>query len=135
MALPKRKARFLSEPRQISLDHASTAASLTTKVWKVPAGRSFRIRRVFYNNPTGLAANASNYFDIRALNAALIAAKWSTQTGVDGTLTADTPVDLVNSATDSNLVLPAGTTLSFAFILTGAATLPAGRVVLEGDLL
>lgn len=134
MALPRRKAKFLSEPRQISLDHASTAASLTTKVWKVPAGRSFRINRVFYNNPTGLAANASNYFDIRALNAALIAAKWSTLTGSDGTLAADTPVELVLQ-TDANRVLPAGTVLSFAFILTGTATLPAGRVVLEGDLI
>lgn len=135
MATPRRKARYLVEQRQISLDHASTSATATTKVWKVPAGRSFRVRRCFYNNPTGLAANATNYFDIRVLNAALIAAKWSTLTGSDGTLTADTPVELVLSATDSNLVLPAGTILSVSLVLTGVATLPAGRVVIEGDLI
>lgn len=134
MALPRRKAKFLQESRTISFDHGSTNASVTTKIWKVPAGRSFRVRRAFYNNPTGLAANASNYFDVRILNAALIAAKWSTLTGSDGTLTADTPVELVLQ-TDANLVLPAGTVLSFATILTGTATLPAGRVVIEGDLI
>lgn len=134
MPLPRHKAKYLSEPKTISLDHASTAATLSTKVWKVPAGRSFRINRVFYVNPTGLAANVSNFFVIAALNAALTAYSWSTSTAGQGSLVANTPVELVASGTPANLVLPAGTELSFALTLTGAATLPAGRVVLEGDL-
>lgn len=135
MALPRRKAKFLTEPRVISLDHAQTVASLTTKVWKVPAGRKFRINRVFYVNPTGLAANASNFYQVRALNAALVAAEWSTSTVGQGALVANTPVELVLSGTDANRVLPENTELSFATILTGTATLPAGRVVIEGDLI
>lgn len=135
MALPRRKEKFRQEPRTISLDHASTNASVTTKVWKVPAGRKFRITRVFYTNPTGLAGHADNFFQIRALNAALVGAEWSTSTAAQGTLTADTPVELVLSATDANRVLPENTVLSFATILNGTATLPAGRVVIEGDLI
>lgn len=135
MALPRRKDKFRTERQTISLDHAQTAASATTKVWKVPAGRKFRITRVFYVNPTGLAGNAANFFQIRALNAALVGAEWSTSTAGQSTLTANTPVELVLSATDANRVLPENTDLSFATILTGTATLPAGRVVIEGDLI
>ena len=129
MPLPRHKAKYLSEPKTISLDHGSTAATLNTKVWKVPAGRSFRITRVLYNNPTGLVANAGNFFTITALNAALTAYAINTSAV---SLGADVPVELV--ATPVNIVLPANTILTIALALTGAATLPAGRVVIEGDL-
>lgn len=135
MALPRRKDKFRTESRTINYDHAQVVADTTIKLWKVPAGRSFRITRAFYVNPTGLAANATNYYTIKILNAAAIAAQHSTLTGAEGTLTANTPVDLVLSATDANRVLPAGAELALFLDLTGTATLPAGRVVIEGDLI
>ena len=120
MALPRRKDKSRAESRTICYDHIAVTADTTVKLWKVPAGRSFRVTRAFYNN--------------KILNAALVAASWDTTTGQQGTLTADTPVDLVLSATDANRVLPAGTVLSLFLDETGTATLPAGRVVIEGDL-
>ena len=134
MALPRRKNKSRAESRTICYDHIAVTADTTVKLWKVPAGRSFRVTRAFYNNPTGLAQDAANTFNIKILNAALVAASWDTTTGQQGTLTADTPVDLVLSATDANRVLPAGTVLSLFLDETGTATLPAGRVVIEGDL-
>ena len=131
----RRKDRYRSEKITLSLDPASTAASTSVKLYTVPAGRKLRVTRVFYNNPTGLAGNAGNFYTIQVLNAALQAFSWSTSTAAQGTLTADTPVELVKNATDANAVLPAGTVLSYAQTLTGAATLPAGRVVIEADLI
>ncbi len=132
--LAKRKIKYATEPRTISYDHASATSDGTTKLWKVPAGRSYRISRVYYNNPTGLAANASDYYTIKVLNGATVAALWSTQTGANGTLSADTPVELVIQA-DAAPVLPENTNLALFLDLTGTATLPAGRVVIEGDLI
>lgn len=132
MPLPRRKAKFLSEPRTFAYDHASVSASASVKLWTVPAGRSYRIARVVYNNPTGLASNGVNYFTINVLNAALVSASRATSAA---SLGADAPIEMPISATPANAVLPAGTTLSINLALTGAATLPAGRVVIEGDLI
>lgn len=133
----RRKDRYRSEKITISFDPASTAATLgvPAKLYTVPAGRKLRVTRVMYNNPTGLAANVSNFYLIEILNAALQAFAWSTSTAGQGTLTANTPVEFVKNATDANAVLPAGTALSYNATLTGAATLPAGRVVIEADLI
>jgi hypothetical protein len=94
--------------------------------------RPFRIDRVRYVNPTGLAEDAANYFKIQVLNEALVAFEWSTETGQEGTLTGGTWV-----------IVPAGAggaaaasfvkdeELDFNFDETGTATLPAGTIVLE----
>lgn len=133
MAQPKRKLRFAAEPKVFSFDHAAVSADTTSWVWTVPAGRSFRINRVMYCNPTGLAADAANYFAVKILNGAATAASWSTQTSADGALGADVPVAL--NLQNVNLVVPANTKLSLQLDETGTATLPAGRAVIEGDLI
>lgn len=131
----RRKDRYRSEKITLSYDPASTAATFANILYTVPAGRRLRITRVMYNNPTGLAGNVSNFYVIQILNAALQAFSWSTSTAGQSTLTANTPVEFVKNATDANAVLPAGTSLSYNATLTGAATLPAGRVVIEADLI
>ena len=131
----RRKDKYRSEKITLSYDPASTAASAANILYTVPAGRRLRITRVMYNNPTGLAGNVSNFYVIQILNAALQAFSWSTSTAGQSTLTANTPVEFVKNATDANAVLPAGTSLSYSAVLTGAATLPAGRVVIEADLI
>jgi hypothetical protein len=117
----------------LSFDFASTTTTVATKLWKTSAGRLFRIDRVFLNSPTGLAANASNYATFNVLNGALVAAKWSTLTGAEGTLSADVPVDLTTTA--ASLGLPVSTNLSFQIAVTGTVTVPAGRIVVEGRYL
>lgn len=131
--MTKRKLKFATEPRTFSLDHAQVTGDTTTVMWQSPAGRAFRITRVVYNNPTGLAAAANDYYTIKVLNGVAVAAQWSTQTTGDGALVADTPVEPAVQV--ANMVVPANTKLSLSLDLTGTATLPAGRVVIEGDLL
>lgn len=114
----------------MGFDHAQVTADTTIKLWS--PDRKFRIDRVWYNNPTGLAKDATNFFDVQILNAALLAFNWSTETGEEEDLAADTPVDLVVSATDANTVVPADTAISLKLAEGGTATLPAGRVVFEG---
>ncbi len=133
MAQPRRKLSYAAEPKVFSFDHAQVTADTTSWVWTTPAGRSFRITRAMYCNPTGLAADAANYFTVKVLNGVAVAASWSTQTTGDGALAADTPVAL-NLQSD-NLVVPANTKLSLFLDETGTATLPAGRVVIEGELI
>lgn len=118
--------------------NASISATFTEKVaWSVPAGRKFRVSRVMYNNPTGLAADASNFYTI-ALKGAVsgtVIASWSTQTSAQGALTADTPVTLILNATDANLVLAAGEIPQAAYTKSGTQTLPVGTLTFEGELL
>lgn len=112
---------------------AAITADSEVKLWAPKTGRDFRIDRVWYNNPTGLAAHASNYFDIQVKAAGgNVAFNWSTETGEEGALVADTPVEFSAAADDEDQVIAGGTVLSVNFDETGTATLPAGRLVVEG---
>jgi len=113
-------------------DHAAAAdADRTDKLWKLP--RAFRVERVLYVNPTGLVEHAANFFVIKLTKGATVVASWSTETGQEGTLTADTFVELTLSSTDANLVFAAGDEMKlFLDEAAGVATLPAGRLVVEG---
>lgn len=115
--------------------HAQATADTTEKVWS--PSRQFKIDRVQYINPTGLAEDATDFFVIKVLNEALVAASWSTKTGEEGTIDADTFVDLTLSDTAANLVLEAGDVLSISLDedAGATATLPAGRFVIEGRYL
>jgi hypothetical protein len=119
------------------LTNGSTAATITEKVgWFVPVGKSFRVDRVIYNNPTGLVADASNFFVIavKGVTSGLVAAQWSTATGVagQGTLSADIPVTLVNT---TNNVLAGGEFPQATYTKTGTQTLPPGSLTIEGRLI
>lgn len=131
-----RRANNLYQERfALSIDQASTAATVTLPMWKIPAGRVFRVEGVFYNNSAGFAQSDTNYFVIALMDGATTIASWSTKlTGGNGALVANTPVVPVLSATDASRVLAAGDTLSLVITLTGTGTLPAGRLVLHGIL-
>jgi hypothetical protein len=114
-------------------EHGQLTDDLTVKLFKVPTGRKYRLDRAIYVNPTGLAADAENYFNIKVrVKSTTIAANWSTETGTQGTIGADTFVTLALSATDANLVASGGDEVSAFFDETGTATLPPGRIILEG---
>lgn len=123
------------EPVTLTYDHVQVTGDTTVKLYKVPAGKRFVLIGVDYINPTGLAEDAANYFNIKITNAATVMANWSTLTGAQGTIAADTFVALVNSATAADLVAAAAAVLALFLDETGAATLPAGRVVIRGLLL
>lgn len=129
--MARRPNDYLQERLLIPFSNASETTSVgPTKLW-TPA-RTFRIERVYYNNPTGLAADPTNFFEVRILNNAVEAAVHSTETGQEGALVADTPVDLALSATDVNLVVAAGDSIDLDLVLGGTQTLPAGDGFVEG---
>ena len=121
-----------AEAVELILTHAQVDADTSSKEWKVPAGRKFRITGARLLNPTGLAAHASNYFNIKLQNGSTVIANWSTQSSAQGALSADTFVDMVLSGTDGHAVLAPGDVLSLNLDLTGTQTLPAGRVCVSG---
>lgn len=123
------------EPITLSYDHAAATTDATTKLYKVPTGKKLRVLGADYINPTGLAAHAANYFAIKVTKDGTVMSSWSTLTGAEGTIAADTFVALTNSGTDANLVADAGAVIALFLDETGDTTLPAGRVVIRGLLL
>jgi len=119
------------EFRSVAFDVPSHAASASVKIWGSDE-RAFRIERVWYNNPTGLAADTTNYFDVTITDGTNILASWSTKTTSQGALTADTPVNLVLAAAHD--VAP-NLSLVVTCTLHGTQTLPAGRIVVSGHSL
>lgn len=120
------------------MTNASLSANFSEKVgWVVPTAHRYRIGRVWYNNPTGLAADPANYFTIAVKGAVsgTVYASWSTQSvgsGGNGALVADTPVSLVLNTNSANLVLAENEVLQVTYTKSGTATLPAGALVIEG---
>lgn len=138
MAQREKNDRY-QERLLLPFDHPSVTATTTWKVWQVPAGHKFRIDGVKYINPTGLAADNTNAFAATVQNAATVAVAVFNTDGNDvpagASLAADTFVTGTLSATDANRVFSAGDVVSFVVTEDGAATLPAGRIVIEGRLL
>ena len=132
---PRRANKHLQELVVLPYEHVSVTADTTVKLWTVPTGRQFRIDGAWYNNVTGLAVDVTNFFDIQVLKGSTVMANWSTETGEEGALVADTPVDLSLSATDANQVADAGDVIALKLDEDGTATLPAGRIVIRGRLL
>lgn len=133
----RRPDHFERERVTISYDHASAASTSTFKFFKVPAGRKLKIERVSYINPTGLAGSATDAFvGTVQKGATVMATLFNTETDNGGaTLTADTFVEGALSATAANQWGDAADVISFVATEVGStATLPAGRVVLEGYL-
>lgn len=128
----KRPNQFLQEKIVLSYDHAQLTDTATVKLWRAPS--DFRVDRVLYINPTGLAADATNFFDLTVMNGAAQIAGWSTETGEEGSIAADTFVVLTAGAA-ADQKLDAGDVLSLAMTEDGTATLPAGRFVIEGRYL
>lgn len=121
-----RPAQNHQATRDLPYDHAAISATTSVKLWSTK-DRPHKVQRVFYNNPTGFAQDPSAYWTVSITDGTTTLASWSTQTGTNGTLTADTPVDLVLVASTG---LAASKNLVVTFTKTGApANLPAGRLV------
>lgn len=119
------------EEVEISYDHVQVTGDTTVKLWKNKSTRHFLIEEVEYVNPTGLAQDATNVFNVKVLNAAAVAASWDTTTGQQGSIAADTFVALVNGSAANRLVAPSAV-VSLFLDEGGTATLPAGRIVIKG---
>lgn len=134
--MTKRPNNYLQERMVLTFDHPQVTATTTWKAWKCPAGRSFVIDRVSYINPTGLAVSETDHFlgEVRK-GATVMATLFNTKTTGGAALAADTFVEGVASATAANTWLAADDVLSLVATETGIATLPAGRLVIEGRLL
>lgn len=116
----------------LTFDHDQLTADAASKVWKNHPTLSFRVDKAYYVNPTGLAAHGTDYVIIALKNGATQITKWSTLTGAEGTIAADTYVTLTNSSTESELILAPGDVLTLDIDAHGSPTLPPGRVVLHG---
>lgn len=134
MALPKPRNPYQQEVVLGPFLHAQVVNTDTTvRILKVPVGKKFRVDSVRYFNATGLAANAANFSNIKLIQgASTVIANWSTETGQQGTIAADTHVDMVMSATDANRVLAGDVVMSLFLDMTGTVTLPAGQIVVYG---
>ncbi len=97
------------------------------------ATRTFRVESVEYILPAGFVADSSNYWTVALKNGSTVVASWSTLTSAQGTITAGTPVQLVLSTTDANLVFAAGDIVSAVLTKTASALpLPPGRITVHG---
>lgn len=137
MSLPRRPDDLHAEKFTLGYDHGQLTADTTVQLYKVPAGRTLRLDRVSYVNPTGLAADSANTFALTIQNDNTIAATvFNTDSDDDDgdDLPADDFVEATLSTTSAHRVFQAGEVVSAVFIEGGTATLPAGHLVLEGRL-
>lgn len=120
-------ARAFSFP----MKNASVSATTLSIEFTNRDDRSFVIDQVDYYNATGLAADASNYFDVQVRNGSTVAANWSTLNSAQGALAAATVTKLVNSTAANRTVAPSGT-VQLNLAKTGTQTLPAGTFTVHG---
>ena len=121
----------------IPFDVAQETVTTSFTIWTGGPDRYFRLGRVFYNNPTGFAQDPSAYWTIKVTDGTNTLASWSTQTGAQGTLTANTPVNLVLATTPAPAAdLAPNLALIVTLTKTGSpSALPAGRIVVDGRFL
>jgi len=113
----------------LTLEHAQATADTTIFLMETPTDKFFILDEAVYYNATGLAQDGTNFFDIQLKHGTTVLANWSTETGEEGTIAADTPVRLTNG---SNLVVPPDTRLNLFLDESGSATLPIGKIQLVG---
>ena len=132
MSHPKRPNDFTASNFVLSYDHVAVTADTTFKLWKL--GRKFVLDRAYYVNVTGLAADVTNFYNIKVNIAAVLALNWSTETGEEGTIAADTFVTMDPAAAAARIGA-ADAEISLELDEDGTQTLPAGRIVIEGRYL
>lgn len=114
----------------------SVLADTTVKLDKVRAsGRSRKLERATLALPAGFTADGTNFVNFKLLKgASTVMANWSTNTtgnGGQGTIAANTFVELVLSGTTANLYLADTDELSLFIDVTGSPTVPPGVIVTE----
>ncbi len=118
-----------------TFEHIQVTATTTVKKFKNKTGRQIKITSVQYLNVTGLAADASNTFVIALKQGSVVVADWDTTTGQEGTVTADTHMNMTLSSTAADLIIEIDEILSVVLTETGTATLPAGQLEVTGIIL
>ncbi len=121
-----------SSVQSASVDHAQVTADTTQFFFETHKDRAFLVEDVVYYNATGLAQDAANFFDIQVKHGTTVVANWSTETGEEGTIAADTPV---RPTLGADLVIPPDTRVNLVLDETGTATLPAGTMQVIGRYL
>lgn len=125
------KPKPTNRQEYVALQHQHDAITVTTSQAIFKTIRNAHVTRVSYISYTGVVADAVNYVVIEAKNGATVMGTWSTQTGQQGTIAANTSVDLVLPGT-SDETLGADDTLSLSVTVFAAGSLPAGRINSEG---
>jgi len=82
-------------PFELTIDHASTSASVMSKIFRVPDGCRLELTGAYYLNPTGLVEDATNAFAIEILRRVVTVVVESTAAGVE-TLTTTPNHDFVD---------------------------------------
>jgi len=123
-----RKATNEQDKFVIQYANGSLTDDATVKL--MAPSRRFKIDAVKYINPTGLVEDDTNFFNIKVMIEAVLAANWSTDDAEEGTIAADTFVDLTLAA-NSARVGAKDDEISVVFDEDGAATLPAGLLTIE----
>lgn len=130
----RRDNAYFKELVVLSCDHGEAAdADLAVKFHKCL--RSFKIEKVQYINPTGLAAHNSNHAVISLKKGSTIMASWNTDgdaVGAEGAIAADTFINLTLSATPANLTAAADDVLTLSVDESGTTTVPPGKLVVFG---
>jgi hypothetical protein len=136
MTPPRRENLFKQEPLLLFFEHPQATETAEHSI-AAPVGPPgpYRIDRVRYVNPTGLAEDATNFFALEVLIDGEVAATWSTETGEEGTLPAGEWVEFTLAEDVADLVGQSGDEITLALTEDGNATLPAGRLQLEGRFL
>lgn len=130
----RRKNQFLQESLSTEICTPSEASTITLDLLDIPAGRTAVIDRVLFTPFTALAVDPSNYVTVQILNAAAIAAAWSTQTTTgNGAFIAGTQVKPV--LTPANCNAASAAKLQLKYLITGTGVVPAGKTRVEYRLL
>lgn len=134
MTVARRAQKFVQELVIQPFDHALASATFADKLFT--AQKKMRVDKVEYINPTGYVEDAANYYVIGLKKGATVMYQWSCETGEEGTIAADTFVDMTASTTDTDLVADADDEIIFFGTKVNAGVdLPAGRLVIHGRYL
>lgn len=134
--MSRRPDDLRAEKFNMTYDHGAIAATATVKLYKVPAGRTLRLDRTSYNNPTGLVGDNTNAISLSINNGATVASLvFNTDTDdvpAGATLPVNTFVE--GSLVAAAVVFQAGDIVSAVFTKDGTGALALGHLVLEGRL-
>lgn len=124
-----RRAQREQQHLTLTERHIAVTASVTAqKFWKNKTGRQCKVISAQYFNATGLAASGTDSFKVGLKQGSVEVAKWDTATGQEGTVTADTHMNMTLSATPADLIIEPNEVLALALTETGTASLPAGQI-------
>jgi len=116
---------------EFSSENLASGAEVVTRTDKFfKATRKMAVKRIQYINPTGVAADADDYVELSFLKNAVEIAAWSTKTGEEGALTANT---ILEPTIDGLLAgLAVDDVLAVKFLEVAELTdVPAGRLTVE----